>query len=173
MLKPVFLVIGKLRRPFGVHGELVMEVITDFPERIRKGVDVFLGEDHIPVQIQSQRKHTEGLIISFKGYSTPESTAVLRNMWVYVRADDRPKLPEGNYYQHQLLGLQVYTLEGQLLGELIEILETGANDVYLVRPENGSEILIPANPEFVKNIDLEKNRIDIALIPGIVQEKKE
>jgi 16S rRNA processing protein RimM len=170
MSKPTYLSIGKLHRSFGLNGEMLMEVITDFPERIKKGVIVYLGEQYLPAKIHSCRHHAQGLLVSFEGYSTSDSIISFRNNWVFVTAEDRPKLPEGQYYHHDLIGMQVFTNEGLYLGELSEILETGANDVYIIIPETGKEILIPATADFVVKIDLEMNKITIKLMPGIISD---
>ena len=163
-----FLAVGKLRRPHGVQGEMLMEVMTDFPERLQKGVRVFLGDNHRDVVIRRCRSQDQGLLIAFEDYATPEAVAELRNTLVYVRADDRPPLPDGEYYYHQLLGLAVVTDQGQPLGQLHEILSTGANDVYVVRPESGPEILLPAIASVILEVDLAQRQIKVHLLPGLL-----
>jgi 16S rRNA processing protein RimM len=171
--EPAFLVVGKLRRPHGLRGEILMEVITDFPERLRKGVKVYVGDEKSPMQIRSRRVHGQGLLMGLEGYSTPEEAGELRNQLVYVSAHDRPPLPEGEYYHHQLLGLRVITEEGLELGLLHEILSTAANDVYVVRPQPGAEgvpaeILLPAIESVIRNVNLERGEILIHLLPGLL-----
>lgn len=168
--EPVFLVVGKLRRPHGVRGELVMEVITGFPERLRSGVTVYVGDHHKVERIRSCRSNGATLLVAFDSYRDPETSGTLRNQYVYVRADDRPPLPEGEYYHHQLLGLQVVSDEGRVLGKLVEILDTGANDVYIVRPERGTDILLPAIGSIIKAVDLVDKRITVHLLPGLVED---
>ncbi len=167
---PAFLVIGKLTRPHGVRGELVMEVYTDFPERIHPGVTVFLGDQYTPYTIRSRRRRQGGLLVAFQECGTPEAAGVLRNQLVYVRAEDRPPLPEGEFYHHQVIGLRVKTESGQLLGVVREILETGANDILVVRPDTGAEILIPAVDEFVLAYYLARGEILVRLMPGLLPE---
>jgi 16S rRNA processing protein RimM len=166
--EPVFLAVGKLRRPHGLRGELLMEVLTDFPERLQPGQQVYVGPQRQPQRIQNLRWHGRRLLIAFAGYTNPESSAELRNQLVLVRADDRPSLPEGEYYHHQLLGLLVITDTGETLGRLVEILSTGANDVYVVQPQAGPEVLLPASPEVLLGIDLERGEIRAHLIPGLL-----
>jgi 16S rRNA processing protein RimM len=166
--EPEFLVVGKLRRPHGVRGEILLEVITDFPERLQPGVTVLVGEQHQQKRIRSRRVHNKGLLVSFDGYTTPETVGTLRNALVYVPTADRPPLPEGEYYHHQLLGLSVLNDEGQDLGRIIQILTTGANDIYVVRGEGGAEILLPAIDAVIREIDLEKGLIYAHLLPGLV-----
>ena len=168
MGEPVFLVIGKLRRPHGIRGEIIMDVLTDFPERLKKGVLVFVGQDHRSETIRSLRPHGNSLLVAFQGYDTPETVGVMRNELVYVRADDRPPLAEGEYYHHELIGLRVVDESGDLLGILVKILDTRANDVYVVRPQAGPEILLPAIESVILDIDLEKGEIRVHLLPGLI-----
>ncbi len=168
--EPAFLVAGKLRRSHGLQGEIIMEVITDFPERLRRGVTVYVGEDHRPMPIRSRRWHNQLLLLSFPGYDGPESVSELTNQMVYVRTADLPPLPEGEYYHHQLLGLHVVSDEGATLGTVAQILETGANDVYVVQPEAGPEILLPAIDSIVLDIDLERRQMRVHLLPGLLPE---
>ncbi len=167
--EPEFLVVGRLHRPHGVRGEIVMEVVTDFPERLKPGMLVFVGEDHQPQQVASLRPHDLALIVSFSGFNTPEDIGRLRNHTVYVRTADRPALAEGEYYHHQILGLKVIEEDGNALGFLTDILETGANDVYIVQPEGGGrEILLPAISDVVREIDLEQGTMTVRLLPGLL-----
>ena len=167
--EPEFLVVGKLHRPHGVRGEIVMEVVTDFPERLHTGMVVYVGEDHQPQHVASLRPHDLVLLISFSGYDTPEDIGRLRNQTVYVRTEDRPALAEGEYYHHQILGLKVIEENGNALGILTDILETGANDVYIVQPAGGGrEILLPAISEVVREIDLEQGTMTVHLLPGLI-----
>jgi 16S rRNA processing protein RimM len=152
--EPVFLVVGKLRRPHGLNGDLLMEVLTDFPERMRQDRQLFIGEAHVPVVLEKSRVHPPFLILKFRGYDTPEAVAEFRNSAVYVRADSLPPLPEGEYYHHQLVGLRVVAEDGRELGVLTEVLETGANDVYIVTDEDGKEMLLPAIREVILEVDL-------------------
>jgi 16S rRNA processing protein RimM len=166
--EPAYLVIGKLRRPHGVHGEMLMDVITDFPERIEAGITVFVGQQYQPQIIQSVRRNAGTLLIAFEGFNTPEEVGALRNAYLYVPAADRPPLPEGEYYHHQLIGLPVVTDEGQKLGVLAEILENAANDIYVVRPDLGPEILLPAIDTVILDIDLQQGEIRVHLLAGLL-----
>jgi 16S rRNA processing protein RimM len=95
----------------------------------------------------------------------------LRNQFVLVRADDRPALPEGEYYHHQLIGLLVVDEREIALGELVEIMQTGANDVYVVRLRAGGELLIPAIDSVILAVDLERAEIQVQLPPGLLPEE--
>jgi 16S rRNA processing protein RimM len=166
--EPVFLAIGKLRRPHGIQGEILMDVLTDFPERLEKGVIIYMGDQHQPLKIRSRRWQNKAMLLAFDGFTDPETAGQFRNEFLYVRADDRPPLPEGEYYHHQLLGLEVIDETGQPLGVLTKILDTGANDVYIVRPTRGQEILLPAIEQVILDIDLEYKQMRVHILPGLI-----
>jgi 16S rRNA processing protein RimM len=166
--EPDFLVVGKLRRPHGVRGEILMDVYTDFPERLKAGVVVYIGSEHTPAQIRSTRWQPPAMLIAFEQYETREEASVLRNLLVQVRADDRPPLDDGEYYHHQLLGMQVIEESGENLGILSGILETGANDVFVVTTPEGREVLLPAVDEVLLEIDLDRKQMRVHLLPGLI-----
>jgi 16S rRNA processing protein RimM len=161
--EPVFLVAGRLRRPHGIAGEIVLEILSDFPERFKVGRQIFVGEDHSLHTISEIRVVPEGLLVHLEGIATREQAFDLRNQLVYVRLRDLPPLPAGTYYHHQLIGLSVIDEAGQTIGLLTEILETGANDVYVVTSPEGKEILIPAVESVVQEVDLEARCIRVNL----------
>ena len=120
--EPVYLVIGYLRRPHGVSGEIIMDLHTDFPDRIKSGRKVLVGEKHQPLTLDSVRGHGNGLLVKLRGIETPEDAGMYRNQWVYVKASDVPPLPEGRHYQYELIDLDVVDYNGNPIGMLVEIL---------------------------------------------------
>ncbi len=169
--EPAFLAVGKLRHAHGVHGEMLMEVLTDFPERLKPDVILYLGPEVGQLKLLKCRPHREGLLMTFQGYSTPEEVGQFRNQILYVRADDRPPLADGEFYQHQLISLNVITDTAVAIGIVTEILETGASDVLVVRPESGPDVLIPMAKPFIRNIDLTNRVITVHVIPGMLAEE--
>jgi 16S rRNA processing protein RimM len=165
---PVFLVVGKLRRPHGVNGELSMEVLTDFPERLQPGLIVYVGETHQPLIVRRCRSQGSGLLITFEEYSDPETAGLLRNELLYVRTGDLPHLPDGEFYHHQILGLRVVDENGVGLGSVVDILETGANDVCVIRGESGAEFLLPMVDSTLLEIDLAKGFMRVHLLDGLI-----
>ncbi len=159
--EPEFLAIGKLRRPHGIKGNIIMDVLTDFPERLQPGRTVYIGEEHhLPMKVARVHQHSGTILLGLEGIETPEQAGELRNQYVFVRTKAIPLLPKGEYYHHQLLGLKVLDDQGNLLGKLDEILETRANDVYVVRSEDGRELLLPAvENEVILNIDLKRGEM--------------
>lgn len=166
--EPVYLTVGFLRRPHGVRGELLMDIHTEFPERLRAGAVVYLGGDHAPAKLTLARRHGNSMLVAFQGLTSPEAAGRWRNTWVYVAAADLPPLPDGKAYLHQILGLRVVTDEGHALGRLVEVLETGANKVYVVKTAEGREILLPAIDEVILAIDLQKGEIKAHLLDGLM-----
>jgi 16S rRNA processing protein RimM len=159
--EPVFLVVGKLRRPHGVNGEIIMDVETDFPERLRRGKTIYVGEEHMPLIIKTIRPQNRARLLSFDGYNDCDQVGVLRNHMVYVKTKDLPRLPEGEYYYHQLMNLRVVDEQGQALGVLTDIFKTGANDVYVVTSPDGAELLLPAIEDVLLSVDLDKQEIRV------------
>ena len=168
--EPGFLVVGRLMKPHGLKGELVMKVYTDFPERLTPGAMVFVGEDHISYSIFSVRGHKDSLLVGFDGVNNRNDAEPLARQWVRVPKDDRPPLPPGEYYHHEFIGLQVVTEEGHSLGEVGEILSTGANDVLVIKNETGHELLVPTTDEVLVAVDLKLQVITIKVIPGLLTE---
>jgi 16S rRNA processing protein RimM len=166
--EPEYLVVGFLRRPHGVKGEMLMDVHTDFPERFKTGKTVFVGDEYQPKVIASLRPVAAGMLVRFRGFKSPEDAGQYRNTWVYVPTADRPALPEGEYYHHQLIGLNVMTDEGRELGTLEDVLETGANDVYVVRAADGNETLLPAIPPVILEIRLADRQMRVHLLDGLI-----
>jgi 16S rRNA processing protein RimM len=165
---PAFLLVGKLHRPHGVKGEMIMSVLTDFPERLKPESVLFMGPERTPVTIQSLRHHNRGMLIYLEGYNSREQVDRLRNFELFVRTDDRPPLPDGEFYLHQILGLKVVSDEGLALGVVSDWLETGANGVFIVRDEEGKEILLPDIDDVVLKIDLETGEILVHLLEGLL-----
>ena len=165
--EPVYLTVGFIRRPHGLRGEMMMDLHTDFPERMKSGRKLLVGEDRQSLTLASARPHQAGLLVKFKGIDTPEDAGRFRNQWVYVKSSDAPQLPEGRIYQHELFGFQVADENNQVLGELVEILETGANNVYVVRNESGREILLPAIPSVILDVDPARRLMKVHLLEGL------
>lgn len=168
--EPDFLAVGKLRRPHGIRGEILMDILTDFPDRLTDGMILFVGTEHRPLRILHQRAHRQARIVAFEGYKTPEEIGELRNQYVFIPTADIQPLPDGEYYHHQILGLKVVNETGEPLGTIVEILETGANDVYVVRRERAADILLPAIDSVILSIDLNLGEMQVILLPGLIDE---
>lgn len=161
--EPVYLIAGHLRRPHGIHGEMVMMLDTDFPEHLDDGKTVYIGKNYEPHIVESLRENNLTVLIKFIGIETPETAGFFRNQPVYVRSDELPPLQDGVYYYHQLIGLEVLDESGQMIGVLSDILETGANDVYIVTTPAKEEILLAAIPDVIRAIDIHAGKMHVHL----------
>lgn len=162
--------VGRVLRPHGVRGEVVLEVLTDFPDSLL-GKTVYAaataGERGSAHEIASLRWHRGRLLIRFAGSLDRDSADAYRGLLVQVDASQAEPLAEGQYYHHQIIGLRAVGDEGEPLGPIVKILETGANDVYVIETPNGGELLLPAISTVVKKIDVAAGEIVVHLLEGL------
>lgn len=168
--EPFFVVVGKLRKPHGVRGEMVMTVATDFPELLSPGQEVYVGENHRPLTVRSTRWHRDDILIAFEEYHDRDEVGIYRNHLLFMLADDLPDLPDDEIYFYEVVGLKVITDTGQELGEVRDVLITGANEVYLVGREGEKDILLPATEEVILNILPEEGVMKVRLLPGLLED---
>jgi 16S rRNA processing protein RimM len=160
--------VARVLRPHGVRGEMVCEIITDFPERFAPGITVFVGHPPIQTEIVQARCDVRTVTLALKSVASRDEVDRLRGSWVLVREADAHSLPEGQFYWHQLIGLRVQTDTGDELGVLRDIVETGSNDVYIVKRDD-RETLLPAIPEVILNVDLDNGVLTVHLLPGLAE----
>ncbi len=172
--EPSYVVLGRVRRPHGVRGEIRVEIITDYPERVAMHDHLYLAppgrSDHAErCQVESVRPHKGVLLIKLAGYNDREAADGLRGMLVQLPVEEAVPLEEEEYYYFQLEGVEVETETGEYLGRVIEVLEPGAHDVYLVEGPRG-EILIPAIEDVILELDLEMGKMLVRPLPGMLKE---
>lgn len=160
-----FITVGEILAPWGVKGKLKVKVETDFPQRFTPGAKIYLN--HQPVIIEDVQWHHRKLTIKLNGIDSWEDAQKLRGKLLEIHHSQVRPLPEGQYYHFQLIGLEVRTTHGELLGKITEILTTESNDNYVIRGSKG-EILIPAIEDVVKSIDLDKGCMVIEPIEGLL-----
>jgi len=166
--EPRYLAVGRVLRPHGVHGELRVEVLTDFPEHLVDVQTVYVGQRHRPYQIAGMRFHRDVMLLTLAGCTDRNTAEMLRGQLLEVALDDAIPLEEDEYYHFQILGMQVETDEGELLGEIVDIFEApGANDVLVVHGPRG-EVLLPVITDVVLDINLEAQRMLVHLLPGLL-----
>jgi 16S rRNA processing protein RimM len=170
--EPAFFEAGVIHHPHGVKGEVLAEVYDDYLSTLLPGKLVYLGEDHKPVTLLSSRHHNKGLLLHFEGITTPEQAGQYRNFAIYITSLQRRILPPGEYYPDQLLGLKVRGEEGQDFGLVSEIIETGANDVYVVSFPGKKDILLPAIPDVILDVNLSIGEIQVHVLPGLIDDMK-
>lgn len=165
--EPRFLVIGQVVKPHGVRGEMRVTPFTDMPQRFEWLETVYLGEsDPQPVAVESVRFHQGLILLKLTGYDDRDKVEALRDVLLQVPESEGIPLQEGEYYLYQVIGLQVYSDTGEHLGELVDVIETRANNVFVVDTPDG-DLLLPDTDEVVQEIDFENNRMTIHLLPGL------
>lgn len=166
--EPHFLAVGRIVRPHGVNGEVRVELLTDNPERFEWLDAVYVGEKSPRlVTIDSVRYHQNAVLLKLSGYPSRTEAEELRGELLLVPESEAVPLEDDEYFLHQIIGIEVVTEEGNNLGRLTEILETGANNVFVVKG-SGREVLIPDIPDVIKVVDLENNRLVIHALPGLI-----
>lgn len=170
---PSYLLLGEILRPHGVAGELKVRVLTAYPERLVSLETVHIGRDPESPQadvyhVQGVRFHQSYLLLRLRGVDNRNQAELLRGQFVMVKTEDAVPLDEGEVYLYQLIGLTVRTSEGRVIGEIVEILETGANDVYIVNSPQYGEVLLPATDETVIETDLPNSLIIMKLPEGLL-----
>ena len=165
--EPRFLAVGRVIKPHGVHGEVRVEPMTARPERFGWLKDIYLGE-RAPrrVGVVSVRYHQGLVLLKLDGYTTRTEAEALRNELLQVPEEEAIPLEEGEYFLHQLLGLEVVTEDERSLGRLTEVLETGANNVFVIDGPDGQR-LVPDIPDVVLAVDVDAGRIVIRPMPGL------
>ncbi len=160
-----FIIIGRILAPRGIKGKLKVKVITDFPQRFAPSSTVYINRQ--PMTIDSNEWHKGEVIIKLNAVDSIEAARRLQGQPIEIHHSQVYSLPEGQYYQFQLIGLEAWTTQGELLGNITEVITAKGNDNYIIKGEEG-EILIPAVEDVVKSIDLNKGRIVIEAIPGLL-----
>ncbi len=172
---PSFLVVGQIVRPHGIRGELRLHLLTNYPDRLSLLEEVALSPtaEGNPARVEYYavervRLHQNQAILKLLAIQDRNAAELLRGQYMLIPLEAAVPLEEDEYYHFQLIGLDMYTVEGKLVGVVREILETGANDVYVVEQPTGGEALIPAIESVVQTIDLSTRRITILPIAGLL-----
>jgi 16S rRNA processing protein RimM len=172
----VQLVVARIGRAHGIKGEVTVEVRTDEPE-LRLAPGAVLATDPAstgPLTIETGRVHSGRLLLRFAGVSDRTGAEALRNTLLIAEIDPE-ELPEGEdeYYDHQLMDLDVVTEDGTEVGRITEISHLPSQDLFIVERPDGSEVMIPFVEEIVTEIDLEEQRAVIAPPPGLIDDRAE
>lgn len=161
--------IGKIGKTHGIHGELRINSLTDFPERFAGMTQVYVND--ALMDIKTVRYQNDTVLMSFKGFDTREAAAALTGRYLLVNREDAVELEEGEYYTIDIIGLEVYDKEtGNHLGTVTDVLSTGSNDVYVTKPiEKGrQDILIPALKSVVSEINIAEGIMVVTLPEELV-----
>lgn len=170
MKKEDLITIGKIEGTYGYQGIVRIFPLTDFPERFKKLKRVIISHNDVAreVLVEYARPHGQVYLLKLEGIDSREDAQKYRNALLQIESSQLYPLPAGSFYYFQLQGLSVYDEEKGLLGELTEIIETGANDVYVVKSALYGEILLPAIKEVILEVDLEAHKMLVRLLPGLL-----
>jgi len=168
-----YLEIGKIPAPHGINGEVKVIPLTDNPERyldldwvyIEKGTE--LNKHHI-----SNVKFLKNtVIVKFKEINNRNEAELLRNFYLKIDRSNAVKLPKDSYFICDIVDCEVYDIKGAKIGVVYEVIETGSNDVYVVKRERGKDVLIPALKSVVKDISISEKKITVELPEGLIDDE--
>ena len=164
--------IGKIVAPFGIRGELKVFSLSDVPDRLVSLKAVYVGPERISYAIKSVRPYKgDMLLLKLGGVDDANAAETLRNSDLCIPASELATLPPDSYYQHDILGLQVYLLDNREIGTIADIWSTGGSDIYVIKNRDGQEILIPAIKEVIKQIDLTRHVMYIDPMKGLLDDE--
>lgn len=159
--------IGKILAPHGVKGEVKVLPLTDFPERFSQRDRVWVDRKSTFLEIEGVRQQNRFLLIKLAGINDRDEAENLKNALIQVPEEEVVPLPSGHYYHFQIVGLKVYDIRGNFLGVINDILETGANDIYLVPRPDKKDLLIPALKTVVLEINPASGRMTVEIPAGL------
>lgn len=170
---PQHLIVGEVLRPHGIRGELRLRFLTDYPERLTAGKQLYLGEDvgdsrMQTFTIEALRTNKEYGLLKLAGVDDRNAAELLRDLLVMVPLDEAVPLDEGEVYLFELIGMAVRTDTGESFGEIVDIIETGANDVYVVDSPQHGEVLLPDIDDCILRIDAKARVVTIHLMDGLL-----
>lgn len=157
--------VGRIIRVHGLNGQLRVRVMSDVPERFQPGQVVYIDDSRFTIRSFGIFRGDE-ILLGLVGVDSRYAAQNFVNKWITVPQEAVPPLPEGEWFHFQLIGLRVITGQGEELGEITEILETGSNDVYVVSGATG-EILVPALSKVVREIDIASGLMVVDLPEGL------
>jgi len=168
--------IGKVARAHGMCGEVKVQSLSDVAGRFETLERVLVVDRHGMLRelaVRASRRAADGYLLAFDGITTPEAAASLVGAWLQIAAEQSAPLADGRYFERDLLRMTVRTEDGALVGELTEILPTGANAVFVVRGATGKEQLIPATREVVRAVDVPGRLMTIRRIAGLLDDEQD
>lgn len=173
--EPRYLLLGEVLRPHGLNGEVRIRVLTDYPERIPQLEQLYVADsihaaNPVAYQVEHMRMHKQYGLLKLKGINNRNQADLLRQLSIMVAIDDAVPLEDGEFYLYQLIGLSVQTDTGETLGEITDWLETGANDVYIVKSPQYGEVLIPVTEETIVAYDFDQRVVIVKLPAGLLPE---
>ena len=162
--------VGVITQPHGIRGEVKVFPTTDDAVRFKKLKEVILddGRERKELGIEGVKFFKQFVILKFKGLDSVNDVERYRQAKLYVTRENAVRLKKDEYFVADLIGMQVVTEDGEPFGQVRDVLATGANDVYAVSRGDGSEVLLPAIRECVREIDMEQGKITVHIMDGLL-----
>jgi 16S rRNA processing protein RimM len=162
--------VGTITQTHGINGEVKVFPTTDDPKRFKKLKEVILdtGKEKITLEIEGVKFFKNLVILKFKGYDNINDIEKYKGKALYVTRNNAVKLKRDEYFIADLIGLQVYDEDDKYLGELVNVIETGANDVYEVKFEDGRDVLFPAIKQCILNVDMDNRTMKVHIMKGLL-----
>ena len=162
--------VGIISSTHGVRGEVKVFPTTDDMKRFKKLKEVLLdtGKETLTLEIEGVKFFKQFVILKFKGYDNIDDIVKYRGKSLFVPRENAVKLQKDEYFIADLIGLKVVNEDGSFTGVLKDVMETGANDVYIVESQDGKEVLIPAIKDCILQVDFEKEQVLVHLLDGLV-----
>ncbi len=163
--------VGVISSTHGIAGEVKVYPTTDDPKRFKKLKNVLLdtGRGMQEMEIAGVKFFKQMVILKFRGYDKIEDIQPYKGKSLYVTRANAVKLEKDEYFIADLIGMKVYEEDDTCLGELTDVLQTGANDVYVVKMKNGKDVLIPAIRQCILDVDVEGGRMKVRLLEGLLE----
>ena len=164
-----YLEIGQIVNTFGIKGMVKIKPFTDDIKRFDKLKDIYIKskKNEKEYEVEEVKYHKNMVLIKFKGIEDINMAETLRNAYLKIKREEARKLPQDTYYIADLLGLSVYTDDGEYLGKVDDIYSTKAHDIYVVKNEEGKQILLPGRKEVIQQVDLDQEKITVHLLEGL------
>lgn len=161
--------VGVITTTHGVRGEVKVFPTTDDAERFKKLKEVILdtGKEQLKLEITQVKFFKNLVILKFKGIDNINDVELYKGKGLYITRDNAVKLKKNEYFIADLMGLSVTTDEGEALGNITDVLQTGANDVYVIEQKDGSELLIPAIKDCILDVNMEQGSMQVHLLDGL------
>ena len=162
--------VGVISSTHGVRGEVKVFPTTDDPARYKKLKKVYLdtGREFRPLEIQGVKFFKQFVIVKFKGIDNINDIEMYKGRSLLVDRKDAVPLKQDEYFIADMVGIDVYTEDGEKFGVLKDVMETGANDVYIIDSLKHGEVLVPAIKQCILGVNIEENRMDIHLMDGLI-----
>lgn len=169
-MKQEYFEIGQIVNHFGIKGMVKVNPFTNDISQFGELKSVLVEKNGklLDIQIEEVKYSKNQILLKLKGIDTVEEAEKYRNCYIKIARENAKKLPKNTYFIADLLGLTVYTDENILLGKVEDIYNSGASDIYVVKSEDGKQILLPGIKDVIKQIDLEQEKIIVHLIKGLV-----